>query len=172
MGVKHLFLALLSQQSMHGYELKTSFDRVMFEQWNLNFGQVYTTLTRLERDGLLYWEDVPQGDKPDKKVYHITQKGREVFKEWLDERNDWNIYSDEMAFKFTAFQLVDKEISRDILNSYRIFLLQLIKHLTLLRDSVPKENIIQELTIERNILKAEADIKWIDLCNEKWGVIE
>lgn len=172
MGVKHLFLALLSQKNMHGYELKSSFEELVSKQWPLNFGQVYTTLTRLERDGLLKWEDVHQGDKPDKKVYFITDKGRETFIEWLNDKPDWNLYPDEMAFKFATFKLVGRDTSKELLNQYRTFLLQMLKHLISIKDKAEKENITQFLIIERNILRAEADLKWIEICNERWGDIE
>jgi DNA-binding PadR family transcriptional regulator len=129
-------------------------------------------LTRLERDGLLKWEDVHQGDKPDKKVYYITDKGRETFIQWLGEKPDWNLYPDEMAFKFAAFKLVGMDISKDILKQYRTFLLQMIKHLFSIKEGTSDENVLQLLMIERNILRAEADLKWIEMCNERWGDIE
>lgn len=164
MGVKHIFLGLLSKQSMHGYELKSSFDDVMNGQWRLNFGQVYTTLARLERDDLVNAVEVSQGDKPDKKVYCITEQGQKEFYRWLKETQEWNLYPDEMAFKFVAFNMVGQNISKPILDTYRRHLLQLIKHLSELRDNVTYSDLIQRLTIERNILRAEADLKWVEIC--------
>ena len=80
MSVKLSLLALLVEQPRHGYELKSEFDRRTGNSWPLNIGQVYTTLDRLERDGL-----VTRGDEdPDGRVvYSITEQGRGEVRDWF-----------------------------------------------------------------------------------------
>ena len=82
MSVKHALLGILSRQPRHGYELKREFDDALGDFWSLNFGQIYTTLERLQADGLVEHQEVSQHDKPDKKVYRITDQGLAEFYDW------------------------------------------------------------------------------------------
>ena len=105
MAVKHVFLALLAKQPMHGYELKNAFEEIAAGSWPLNFGQVYQTLNRLERVGFIESFVVVQEDKPDKKVYQITEDGRDHLKEWLQQDDHWNLFFDEQALRLMALPL-------------------------------------------------------------------
>src|SRR5215472_15109481 len=79
-SVRHSLLALLSGGPMHGYGLKTEFEAATGDVWPLNVGQVYTTLGRLERDGL-----VSAGAEADgQKVYEITGTGRDELRRWFE----------------------------------------------------------------------------------------
>ena len=69
MSIKYAILGLLAERPLHGYELKAAYDTELFPGSPLNFGQVYTTLERLARDGLVAGEVVSQAERPDKKVY-------------------------------------------------------------------------------------------------------
>lgn len=83
MGVRHAILGLLAERPLHGYDLKLSFEQQLTSDGGLNFGQVYTTLDRLRRDGLVAGDVVPQAERPDKKVYALTDAGRRELEEWL-----------------------------------------------------------------------------------------
>ena len=76
-------LGLLADGPRHGYELKSAYEGELLPSAKVNFGQVYTTLERLSRDGLVEFEEVNQAERPDKKVYSITKEGRARWKEWL-----------------------------------------------------------------------------------------
>ena len=78
-SVKFGLLALLAEAPTHGYQLKTDFERRTANQWALNIGQVYTTLQRLERDGLV--EAI--GTDGDRNEYRITPDGRRQLDEWF-----------------------------------------------------------------------------------------
>ena len=80
---KHALLGLLAQGPQHGYDLKTAFEADLSPDSPLNFGQVYTTLERLERDGLVAHHVVAQEERPDKKVYRLTDAGRAELERWL-----------------------------------------------------------------------------------------
>jgi DNA-binding PadR family transcriptional regulator len=75
---------LLAQGPQHGYELKAAFEADLSPDSPLNFGQVYTTLERLERDGLAAHHVVAQHERPDKKVYRLTDAGRVELQRWLE----------------------------------------------------------------------------------------
>src|SRR2546425_12833798 len=83
MSIKYAILGLLSDGPLHGYELKTAYEGELVPDSPLNFGQVYTTLDRLSRDGLVAHDLVRQAERPDKKVYELTRDGRKELKEWL-----------------------------------------------------------------------------------------
>src|SRR6266849_4290135 len=83
MSIKHAILGLLADGPLHGYELKTAYEEDLVPATQLNYGQVYTTLERLGRDGLVAHEVVSQTERPDKKVYALTEGGRKELKEWL-----------------------------------------------------------------------------------------
>ncbi len=167
MAVKHLFLALLSQKELHGYELKNGFEDLAGGRWPLNFGQVYQTLSRLERDGFVESYEVVQTDKPDKTVYRVTKAGREHLDEWLQSEDNWNLFFDELALKMLAFELIDPKEALEILRGYRSFILRVIKSLTQMRAQEP-ENSTAALLLERNIHRAEADLKWVTNMIERW----
>jgi len=85
-AIKHALLGLLAEGPKHGCELKTAFDETIGERWSLNIGQVYNTLNRLVRDGyVVLQEEMEQESRPDKKVYAITNAGREELFRWLAE---------------------------------------------------------------------------------------
>lgn len=162
MAVKHLFLAILSRQPMHGYDLKNTFEQMVSNQWSLNFGQVYTTLTRLERDGLVKSQEVRSEDKLDKKVYSLTEEGKEQLNQWLKQATEWSVFHDEISFQLAAYELIDRSKALSLLIEYRIYLLRLIGELVAKKNSIKDENSLTTWIFERNIMKAEADLKWVE----------
>src|SRR5215218_8573416 len=83
MSVKFGLLALLDEAPSHGYNLKTAFERRTGGSWALNIGQVYTTIQRLERDGLVESIGSASGED-DRREYGITQAGRAQLATWFD----------------------------------------------------------------------------------------
>lgn len=166
MSVKYIFLALLDTAPIHGYEIKEAFEKLVFHQWPLNYGQVYTTLSRLERDNLVYHEEIEQEEKPDKKVYHITEAGRKALKEWLFSSANHNIYFDDMAFKVILFDIISTKNALEILQQYKKYLFAVMKNLIQLREEMKDAPLGKQFIIERNILKTESDLKWVAMCQE------
>jgi DNA-binding PadR family transcriptional regulator len=86
MPLHHAVLALLSDKPAHGYELKTSFEEAVGDQWGgLNIGHLYQILERLSRDGLIESERQPQQVKPDRVIHRLTRAGRAELDRWLSE---------------------------------------------------------------------------------------
>lgn len=83
LSVKHALLGLLADGPLHGYELKAAYEVDLLPRSSLNFGQVYSTLERLERDGLVNHERIQQDERPDKKVFRLTEEGRQELERWL-----------------------------------------------------------------------------------------
>ena len=90
MSIRQAMLAILEQGPMYGYQLRAEFEQRTGETWPLNIGQVYTTLTRLERDGLVEVvghggaDEGDQADPRDRHVsYRATEAGRSEVSEWF-----------------------------------------------------------------------------------------
>ena len=86
MPLHHAVLALLSAKPAHGYELKSSFEQAVGDQWGgLNIGHLYQILDRLSRDGLIESQRQPQQVKPDRVIHRLTPAGRAELDRWLSE---------------------------------------------------------------------------------------
>lgn len=88
MSLKYGILGLLNYKSMTGYELNKFFEESLAFFWSAQTSQIYRTLAQLEKEECVTQELVVQYDKPNKKVYSITEKGLCEFREWLKERDN------------------------------------------------------------------------------------
>ena len=85
MSLKHGILGLLTYEDMSGYDLSKYFDKSLSFFWNAQRSQIYRELGKLEDEGLAEVEVVHQEDKPDKKLYSITEKGYKKLIEWVNQ---------------------------------------------------------------------------------------
>lgn len=85
MSLRFAVLGLLGYSPMSGYDLSRMFKDSIYYFWHASMSQVYRELNSLESCGYLESEVVPQSDKPDRRVYHITPEGRKAFKVWLED---------------------------------------------------------------------------------------
>src|SRR5690348_16940131 len=83
MSLRYGILGLLAEEALHGYEMKSRFETLLGQTWEVNIGQVYSTLQRLERDGLI--EAVGERGERGKLAYQITEAGRGDLEQWLNE---------------------------------------------------------------------------------------
>lgn len=172
MAIKHALLGLLAEGPKHGYELKTAFDETIGERWSLNIGQVYNTLNRLARDGyVVLQEEVEQETRPDKKVYAITDAGREELSRWLAEPvQKPRRLKDEFYIKLVLCNELGYGDLRSLIWDQRRAYLQLRRAL---REAQSEINVEEApfiaLLIEGGILHLEADLHWLDRCEEMLG---
>ena len=165
--LKHALLGLLAQEQSHGYDLKNAFEVMLGGTWPLNIGQVYTTLARLERDGLVESQVVPQDLLPDRKVYSLTGAGQEELEHWLAEATAGSIrLKDEFFVKLLVHQLVGSDGLSALIWKQRQVYMQTLAQLTALRAD-PALEPATVLLVEGAILHVEADLEWLDLCEEK-----
>ncbi|MGD8555097.1 MAG: PadR family transcriptional regulator [Anaerolineales bacterium] len=165
--LKHTLLGMLSQEPRHGYDLKNAFEALLGGTWPLNIGQVYTTLNRLERDALVKSEVVPQDLLPDRKVYAITQDGRDELDQWLREpATDTIRLKDEFFIKILVHQIVgSEEVLPLIRKQMQIHMQKMAQLISLRSDTSLDPSTI--LLIEGAILHIEADLQWLGLCEER-----
>lgn len=164
--MKYTLLALLATQPAHGYELKQAFDELFGAvQPPLNAGQIYTTLGRLERDELVSDSVVEQTDRPDKRVYQLTAKGRAALEEWIIEPVSGASWKDEFFTKLVLARTQNIAAPAALIARQRQEYLQTLRHLSQLAAQ-QRHNLVAALMIEGAILHLEADLKWLDRCEQ------
>lgn len=162
--MKHPFLALLARAPAHGYELKHALEeRFGTTLPALNAGQVYTTLARLERDGLVDGADVP-GDTRQKRVYRLTAAGRAALEEWLATPTPATRLKDEFFMKLVLAAAAGIADPRALIERQRREYLQALRDLA----AAPSNgNPVAALLAEGAALHVEADLRWLDLCEQR-----
>ena len=169
MAVKHGLLALLRDGAHYGYQLKTEFESVTGGVWPLNVGQVYTTLDRLERDGLVTME--PSDD--DQKLYSITVKGLGELGEWWQAvPADEPPPRDELMLKILMAIEGGREHALTVLTRQRSALTALLQQRRRERSGAPPggtagEMLAAQLVTDALVVRAEADLRWLDVCESR-----
>src|SRR5262245_37370864 len=163
MSVKHGLLALLARSAMYGYQLRVAFEESTGGTWPLNIGQVYTTLSRLERDAMV--RALPDGEGS-QRPYEITAAGRAELAEWFAtpvSRQDRP--RDELAIKL-ALALTTPGIDvRAVVQVQRSATMRTLQEYTRLkaRSDAPGD-LSWRLVLDAMLFQAEAEIRWLDHC--------
>jgi len=165
MSVRHGLLALLADEPQHGYALKVGFEGSTGGAWLLNIGQVYTTLSRLERDGLVSSLD---GAEDGRQRYRITPHGREKLEAWFIEPVVPHAPPrDEVAIKLLlAIASADVDVTALIGRQRSAAVEQLQQYTRQKRLTTPDE-LPFLLLLDALILQAEAQIRWLDICEAR-----
>ncbi len=162
--LKYALLGLLAQKPRHGYDLKQAFEALLGHTWSVNIGQIYSTLARLERDGLIACEEVPQDLLPNRKVCHLTDRGLAALTEWLSRPS---APSARLRVDFYLKLLLARRSQaadlRSLIWQQRRALLQALADLTPLLTAQEEE---LRLLAEGLQLHLEADLKWLERCEE------
>ncbi len=176
MSLDHAILGFLNYNSSSGYDLKRAFDLSVQHFWPADQSQIYRTLNRLTKRGWTEQEVVMQEDRPNRKVYHITEAGRAELREWLtrplpvqDERHATLIQV------FFAGQLSDEEILvmfervaeqyRTILAMYDQVPHQMEPYITQVNSE--RECFFWLLTLDLGKRKTQAFLDWVESVIEK-----
>ncbi len=163
MPLHHAVLALLSDKPAHGYELKTSFEQAVGDQWGgLNIGHLYQILDRLSRDGLIDSERQPQPVKPDRVIHHLTPAGRDELHRWLTEPAiPARGYRDDFFLKImAAVRSADPATLADVLARQRAHLLRQLHALADARAAATTP--VESLLITAAELHTRADLGVVD----------
>jgi DNA-binding PadR family transcriptional regulator len=163
MPLHHAVLALLSAKPAHGYELKTSFDQAVGDQWGrLNIGHIYQILDRLARDGLIESQRQPQQVKPDRVVHRLTPAGRAELDRWLAEPAiPTRGYRDDFFLKvMAAVRSGDPAVLSAVLGQQRAHLLRQLHALAGARAATTTA--VESLLITAAELHIRADLGVVD----------
>jgi DNA-binding PadR family transcriptional regulator len=163
MSIRHGLLALLERGPMYGYQLRSSFEESTGSTWPLNIGQVYTTLSRLERDGLV--RPLPENDGG-QRPYEITELGRAEIAVWFAtpiSRTDRP--RDELAIKLALALTTPGVDVRAVVQTQRTATMRTLQELTRLKAGVPKPGDLSwRLILDAMVFQAEAEVRWLDHC--------
>ncbi len=170
MAVREGLLALLDDGPRHGYQLKTSFEGATGGVWPLNVGQVYTTLDRLERDGLVAVR--PGSDESaSHKVYEVTAAGREELGAWWTTvPADDPPPRDELMLKVLLAIESGPVHALGVITAHRTALTALLQARRRERRSSAGASIAELLVTDALVVRAEADLRWLDLCEARLTV--
>ncbi len=161
-------LALLAKEPAHGYELKQALEQTFGQAYPApNIGQVYVTLQRLARDGLVRSEDVIQSSRPNKRVYELTETGREALATWVAEPSDAAHVRDQFFMKLILAPLAGVADRMTLINKQRRHYLNLMRGLSNLAATTRRDNRIARLLIEGAMLHLQADLDWLERCQEE-----
>lgn len=162
MSVRQSLLALLSEQPRHGYDLKVEFDRRTGNSWPLNIGQVYTTLDRLERDGLV----VRSEEDADGRVVHsITPRGRAEVEAWFANPVAMNNPPrNELAIKIALAATIEGLDLTRLIQTQRTASINALQTYTRAKRDADPDDLAWQLIIESLIHAAEAEVRWLDHC--------
>lgn len=168
MAVREGLLALLREGPRHGYQLKTAFEAATGGAWSLNVGQVYTTLDRLARDGLV---NVDETDG--QKRYTITAAGREELAAWWQAGPvDAPPPRDELLLKVLLAIEEGPDHALEVLTRHRTALTGLLQtHRRAARrpggHPDGDDDLAAALVADALATRAEADLRWLDLCEAR-----
>jgi DNA-binding PadR family transcriptional regulator len=169
--MRELFLALLSDERAHGYELKQSLEQEFGELLPaLNAGQIYTTLARLERDGLVVGRPVP-GDSRGKREYELTDAGRAELAAWIEAPVSGRRLKDEFFMKLVILASARLAEPRQLLDLQRREYMQSLRDLNTLLEANGKGP-AAALLIEGAILHLKADLEWLELIEQRFALKE
>src|SRR5580698_2085561 len=139
MSVRHALLALLSEGPKYGNQLRQEFEERTGEVWPLNVGQVYTTLQRLERDGLVESDDVVEGPQ---NMFRITQTGHDELLGWLRTPPDLTAPPrDELVIKVLVALRVPGVDVHDVVQAHRRHLVQQMQQWTHLKEDAAEDDL-------------------------------
>ncbi|WP_036316422.1 PadR family transcriptional regulator [Microbacterium sp. B24] len=164
MSVRQSLLAILDQGPCYGYQLRAEFDRRTGSTWPLNVGQIYNTLERLERDGLVAKDEV---DAEGHVYWRITDAGSDAVREWLDSPVERTTGTrDELAIKLSVAATLPGVDVASVIQVQRTASLAQLQELTRAKyaggDPDGAEELAWSLVVDSMIFAAEAEVRWLD----------
>jgi DNA-binding PadR family transcriptional regulator len=160
MSVPLTLLGLLEREPSHGYDLKRDYDTYFGRGRPLPFGQVYATLARLARDGMVTAGENEPGAGPARKRYVITELGETEVEAWLSEPVEAEPHLQTLLFVKVVLALMLCRSAEHYLDRQRGAHLQRMRELTQLRRSA---SVVDSLLADHGLFHLEADLRWIDL---------
>jgi DNA-binding PadR family transcriptional regulator len=158
MSIRHALLALLSEGPKYGLQLRQEFEARTGEVWPLNVGQVYTTLQRLERDGLVQSDATEDGPQ---KGFQITATGDEELQAWLRTPSDGAPPRDELVIKIMVALAVPGVDVPELVQVHRRHLIELMQSYTRLKEDAT-DDLALALVVDAEIYRIDGSLRWLD----------
>jgi DNA-binding PadR family transcriptional regulator len=172
MSIKHVLLALLTEEPAHGYELKRQFDETIGKLWPVQQAQIYNNLRLLEKDGLVELDArVEQENLPDRKNFRLTERGQQELSDWLQAPvSSSRQLKDDFYLKLATLATVMDEPDKlsDLIWRQREVYLQHLRELEhALSEAESNADAVTASLLDGAILHAEADLAWLDRCENR-----
>jgi len=163
MSVRHALLALLSDGPKYGLQLREEFEANTGQVWPLNVGQVYTTLQRLERDGLVTTVGDETTEPGPQKAYRISDAGSAELTHWLMVPPDLSVPPrDDLVMKvLIAVRVPNTDVS-EVIQAHRRYLVQLMQEWTRLKEDDNGEDVPFSLVVDAEIFRLDSVVRWLD----------
>jgi DNA-binding PadR family transcriptional regulator len=167
MSVPHALLALLSEGPKYGLQLREEFEARTGEVWPLNVGQVYKTLQRLERDGLVESGD-GDGEAGPQKSYRITAQGSLELDAWLRTPPDLSSPPrDELVIKVLVAIEVPGVDVHDVIQAHRRHIVELMQEWTRLKRDAAADDTSLLLVVDAELFRLDSVIRWLDAADSR-----
>ncbi len=160
MSIGNTLLGLLETGPRHGYDLKRAYDERFGQDRPLHYGQVYSTLSRLLRNGLVQESGVEPGGGPERKRYAITDAGVTNLEDWLATPEDPALYLQNTLYTKVVLALMSDRSAADVLDQQRSAHLRAMRELTKRKSS---GDLADQLICDHALFHLEADLRWLEL---------
>ena len=167
MHAQNCLLGFLSQGPNYGYELKKMYDSLFGRDKPILPGQIYSTLSRLERDGKVeeVTDNTEKSAGPSRVKYQITDKGSEYFEQWLHEPEKINPYLQTTMYFKVVLALMNNRDATKFLDAQRHSHIAKMRELTKQRNET--DDLATTLLIDNSIYHIEADLRWMELAYDR-----
>ncbi|MFE3737597.1 PadR family transcriptional regulator [Streptomyces sp. NPDC059134] len=160
MSIGHTLLGLLKSGPRHGYDLKRAFDDQFGQDRPLHYGQVYSTMSRLLKNGLVAVDGVESGGGPERKRYAITDAGVTDVEQWLDRPESPQPYLQSTLYTKVVIALLTGRSAQSLLDTQRA------EHLRMMRELTARKrdgDFADQLICDHALFHLEADLRWLEL---------
>ncbi|WP_228980374.1 PadR family transcriptional regulator [Streptomyces sp. DH12] len=160
MSIGHTLLGLLEAGPRHGYDLKRAFDEKFGHDRPLHYGQVYSTMSRLLKNGLVEVDAVEPGEGPERKRYAITEAGVTDVERWLTSAEKPEPYLQSTLYTKVVLALLTGRSATELLDTQRA------EHLRLMRELTRRKkggDLADQLICDHALFHLEADLRWLEL---------
>lgn len=166
MSVRHALLALLSEGPKYGLQLRHEFEQRTGEVWPLNVGQVYTTLQRLERDGLI--ESDGEEEVGPQKSFRLTADGGSELDAWLRTPPDLSSPPrDELVIKVLVAARVPGVDVHDVVQAHRRHVVELMQEWTRVKRDAGPDELSLALAVDAELFRLDSVIRWLDAADAR-----
>jgi DNA-binding PadR family transcriptional regulator len=166
MSVRHAMLALLSEGPKYGLRLREEFEDRTGEVWPLNVGQVYTTLQRLERDGLV--ESDESAEEGPQKAFRITSDGERELDAWLRTPPDLSSPPrDELVMKVLIAVRMPGTDPHEVIQAHRRYLVQLMQQWTRIKEDEADGSLGLALAVDAELFRLDSVVRWLDVADAR-----
>ncbi|MBC2875223.1 MULTISPECIES: PadR family transcriptional regulator [Streptomyces] len=166
MSIGHTLLGLLESGPRHGYDLKRAFDAHFGHDRPLHYGQVYATMSRLLKNGLVEVDGIEQGGGPDRKRYAITAAGVDDVGQWLARPERPEPYLQSTLYTKIVLALLTGRNATGLLDAQRAEHLRMMRGLTERKRS---GDLADQLICDHALFHLEADLRWLDMTATRLG---